>query len=143
MVRRWQGDQFSNHMRKIKEFNETLDNILFVQMPIGQTKAMVYQDKMRELTMELNQLQLVEKRMWKQKSRVRLFHEGDCNITYFHRIMPCRRRSNIITPAKVGLDEEAPAASLKVVVTEAFRRRFELGHRMHMDRWDVRFPCLN
>lgn len=52
----------------------------------------------------------------KIKSRVRWLQEGDRNTAYFHKIASCKRRSNVVTPAMVGLNEDMSMSELKASI---------------------------
>lgn len=54
-----------------------------------------------------------------------------------------RRRSSTISPTMVSLPDNARVDILRFAVTNSFKQRFtEEGH-LHINRWDVDFPCLD
>lgn len=43
----------------------------------------------------------------------------------------------------VDLSNEASISNTKSVVTYSFRNCFASGNSIHVESWDVRFPCLD
>lgn len=58
--------------------------------------------------------------------------EGDTNMSYLHRVVSYRRRSNVITPSIVVLSENASVLEVKGLVTEAFKRHFQSNKEIHV-----------
>lgn len=82
---------------------------------------------------ELNQMRMIEKSMWRQKSRVTWLKERDCITAFFLKWHPPRRRSNLITAAMVGLDDNGSVSELKARVTKAFRGRVIANKEIHVE----------
>lgn len=93
--------------------------------------------------MELDQLWVLDERMWRHKSGVILLQRGDKNTAYFPKIASCRRISNVDTTGVVGISKDASVFNLKTLVTVTFNDRFALCNSIHMEKWEARFPCLH
>lgn len=64
-------------------------------------------------------------------------------MAYFYIMASNRSRTNLIMPAMVGLGNNASVEELKIVVTNVFKGRFSLNRGIHVEGWDVQFPCLD
>lgn len=127
----------------MKECKEALSKLLSGQVPSIHGELVNYQVKKRDLSIDLDNLCLLEERMWRQKSRVKRLQENDRNTTYFHMMASCKRRSNVITSAMVELSEDISVESFKSAIIEVFKRRFESNTSVHVETWDVKFPSLD
>lgn len=143
VVRRWQKDRFSHNERWIMEYEETLKALVTEFSSLGFRNSKACLENIRNLLVELNQLKFMEESMWRQKSKILWFKDGECNTAYFHKIGSCRKRANVITHTLVGLKEKASVSKVKRTMTNVFQGCFKSPQGVHVEDWNVAFPQLN
>lgn len=72
VVKKWQGNHFSFSMRHLKECEIALLELVSSPIPCGQFELGEFQEKNRNsMKIVLNQMRLLNERLWRKKSRVR------------------------------------------------------------------------
>ncbi|CAN1249117.1 hypothetical protein LINPERPRIM_LOCUS6995 [Linum perenne] len=84
----WARQGKTNSARRIGTLRQNIQEL--------QNSYLVDWNRIRPLESELNSALAQEKKFWQQKSRQRWLLEGDCNTSYFHKVVSTRRSKNHI-----------------------------------------------
>lgn len=95
----WNKEYFGHCSTKRRELTRCIDEIQRAQSNDENL------EKEKRLCIELEEIQLREEMLWKQKSRVTWLDKGEDNTRFFHVSTIIRRRRNAIDSLKVGKDE--------------------------------------
>lgn len=142
-VRRWQLMKYSATMDRSRVCESKLATHLHNPIPQDAEELETFQSKKLDLSIELNNLRIIQDQCWKQKARVKLLKKRDLNTSFFHKVPLSHRRANLITPAMISLEDNASTMAIKTAVSEIFKQRFQWPPVPHIANWLTEFPCLD
>lgn len=97
----------------------------------------------RKLSLELNSLRMIGDQYWKQKAKVNWLKYGNRNTSFFHVVASGRRRTNLVLPAMIPLDDNVNATTIRSMVSNIFKQRFQCSLCPHISAWFTEFSYLN
>lgn len=126
---------------RLKECEGNLGGLLSCPIPTNDLEFSFFQSKKRHLTLELNQLRMIEDRYWRQKFKIRWLKEDDQNTFFFHMVVSGHYSSFIIS-TMLSLSDNTNADVIKYVVSKAFKQRCMNSRTLYIEEWDAQFPSL-
>lgn len=67
----------------------------------------------------------------------------DLNTFFLYRVASGRHKTNLITQTMIILDDNASAPTIKNVISDIFKQRFQCSSGPHISIWSTEFPRLD